>query len=902
MTLRAVARAVVAVLWLAEPCAGQVRADGQLRGRVWDATRSVLSDATVVLTSPQLIGGASTVATGPDGQWRVPALPPGDYTASISAAGFTTIVLDGLRLLPGATLIVDAELAVAGLNTETRVEAARPAVDVTTAAVTYTLGEPMLRGLPTSRTFADLINLLPGVAGDQALGGSKQSNGLIIDGVDTTEASEQIPWLRFNQNWLQAAQGVGLGAGAEYGLSTGLTVFATTRSGTNRFAGLAEAWTNPSAWVAVNTRSLSQSLQRQFTSARVDSYWNANGQLGGPIRTDRLWFFAGVDHTTNDGAPAGYDGTDSQEERDSRAIGKLTWQAWPAGRVEGFVQAGSRRVRNFGLSITTPSQAAAEYRQPQVSGDVRLIHAAGDALVFETSYSAARSPGITSSQSGSADGPPGHIDQSTGRSSVNVALYGRDDFSRNTLAASVAWYGRLGGLLHELRAGTQVEWAHEQTTSGYPGGLLYLDNGGQPSLVQYNEGFGESSLRGDTGRFTIYLQDRVRLGSRVTLSPGLRLDRFRWSTAATPNLLRTAPVSPRLGIAWDVRSDHRTVVRAHAGRYTDPAFSQPILLADSAQRPLLVTARVVAPGVFEVTQRVNLGGRVIDDDIRHSYVDQFVGGVEHQLFGGLTVLAQYIHREFRSFIAYVPGNVAWTPVERQDPGADGLPGTADDGAVFTVFSRVITDGSGSVFQRYQNLDNGWRQYRGGQLVVRTTGAGPVQMQASYTRSHTRGTVATGLHANAGVRVFHAFNPNRLINGDDTTPFDPSNEIKVLGVWSPRRYGGWVASGVYRYLTGGAWGRVFTATGLPQGGEAIRAEPRGTRRLPAINQLDLHLEKTLEIRGRALGAFFDVFNVWNQGVPDSEWGDPVIAASGQNLGVPTRWRLPRQGRIGLRLVF
>jgi hypothetical protein len=900
MTFRAVARGLVAALWLSEPSAGQVPSDGQLRGTVWDATRSVVTAATVIVTSPQLIGGPRTLVTGPDGQWRVTVLPPGDYTVSVSAPGFTTIVHDRLRLLPGATLTVDAQLAVATLSTETRVDASRPAVDVTTAAVTYTLGEPFLRGLPTSRTFSDLINLLPGVAGEQALGGSKRSNGLMIDGVDTTEASEQNPWLRFNQNWLQEVQGVGLGADAQYGLSTGLTVFGATRSGTNRFSGLGETWTNPSAWVAVNTRSLSQTLQRQFTSARVDAYWNANGQVGGPIRTDALWFFAGLDHTTNDGAPAGYDGTDSQRERDSRAIGKLTWKAWPAGLVEGFLQSGRRHVRNFGLSITTPSEAAADFRQPQVSGDVRAVHTAGQSLVLDVSYSASRSPGITAPQSpGSADGPPGHLDVLSGRSSVNLVQYSRDDRWRNTIAASAAWYGQLGGLTHELKAGAQIERAREQTSAGYPGGLLYLDEGSAPSRVQYNEGFGGSSLRGDTARLTLYLQDRVRLGSRVTLSPGLRLDRFRWSTAADSNVLSTAPVSPRLGIAWDVRSDHRTVLRAHVGRYTDPAFAQPVLLADVAERPIHILARVVAPGVFEEIQRTDLRNRFIADDIRHSYVDQVVGGVEQQLFGGLTVLGQYIHREFRSFSAYVPINVSWTPVERQDPGIDGQLGTPDDGAMFTVFARIAPTGTAS--QIYQNLDNGWRQYRGGQLVVRTTAAGPWQLQASYTRAQIRGSVGTGLHANAGVRAFHSFNPNRLIN-NETLGFDPTNELKVLGLWSPRRHGGWVVSGVYRYMTGGAWGRTFVATGLPQGTEAIRAEPRGTRRLPAINQLDVHVEKTLRVRGRVLGAFVDVFNVSNQGVPDSDWPDVVNSNPGPNFGVPSLWRPPRQGRIGLRVTF
>ena len=322
------------------------------------------------------------------------ALPPGDYTINVAAPGFDAVVRDSVRMLPGATLIVDVDLAIAPRTERAQVEVSRPVVDVTSAAVAFNLDKELLRGLPTSRTFADLINLVPGVAGDQAFGGSKLSNGLYIDGVDTTESSEQNPWLRFNQNWLQEVQVVGLGAEAEHGLSTGVTAFGLVRSGTNQYAGLGEFWTTPSDWVATNTQALSQALQRQFASARIDSYWNANGQIGGPLRTDQVWFFAGLDHTTNDGAPAGYQGTDSQQEDDTRAIGKLTWNAWRSARIDGFVQGGARRIRNRGLSAQVPAEAASAYRQPQLSGNVRLTQTVGPSLLLDAQYRGLRQPGV----------------------------------------------------------------------------------------------------------------------------------------------------------------------------------------------------------------------------------------------------------------------------------------------------------------------------------------------------------------------------------------------------------------------------------------------------------------------------------------------------------------------------
>ena len=79
-------------LLLASPVSAQVTSDAQLRGTVRDATEAVVVTATVVVVSPQLIGGPRTVPVGPDGQWRAAALSPGTYTVSVSAPGFEPVV------------------------------------------------------------------------------------------------------------------------------------------------------------------------------------------------------------------------------------------------------------------------------------------------------------------------------------------------------------------------------------------------------------------------------------------------------------------------------------------------------------------------------------------------------------------------------------------------------------------------------------------------------------------------------------------------------------------------------------------------------------------------------------------------------------------------------------------
>jgi hypothetical protein len=320
----------VALVGLVVAVGAQPSPDCRLVGTVRDMTGAVIVGAKIAIVSRELIGGPLQTATAADGSWRGPALPAGTYEVRASAPGFRPSLRDGVRPVAGASLTLDFELEIEGVVQVQRVQASAPMVDVTNAAVPANIGQEFLLDLPTSRNIAALINLVPGVVADVAFGGTMRANAIFVDGVDTTESSEQDPWLRFTQNWLQEVQVVGLGAEAEHGAFTGVAAHAVVRSGANRFSGLGEYWTTRSGWVAGNTRKLSESLQTSFRSELIDAYWNLNGQAGGPVRRDRLWFFVGLDHTTDNRAPAGYLGPNLREEDDTRALTKLT--ASGAGR------------------------------------------------------------------------------------------------------------------------------------------------------------------------------------------------------------------------------------------------------------------------------------------------------------------------------------------------------------------------------------------------------------------------------------------------------------------------------------------------------------------------------------------------------------------------------------------
>lgn len=878
--------------------AGQSAFDGALSGTVRDFTGAVLQDAIVEVSSPSLIGGARSARTDDRGKWYLAALPPGSYHVRAVAPRFGPAASAGVVLNAGVTVTVDLELPMAALTAHHQVTMPGSLVDVTTAAVPAAVTSTMLRDLPTSRALADLINLVPGVNGDVGFGGSRRSNAISVDGVVATESSEQAPWLRYTQNWIQQVQVVALGAAAEHGGFTGAAAHAVVRSGANTMSGLAEYWTTRREWVSNNTRPLSQALQRSFEPERVRAHWNASLQVGGPLMPDRLWYFGGLDHTTSDRAPAGYAGSPWREEDDTRGIVKVTAGLGRNNRLEGLMQRGRYRIENYLLGPLISPEAAGRFRQPQTSWSLRSLNSMGTSFISEVRYTGFVSPGLVEpTPPGSAAGPPGHSDQLTGVMSVNLQTMSADHRSRHDVAVTGTWLGRMASIPSELKAGIEIGQAIERTTQSLPGGQHYFDIGGTPDLVMLWDG---STWLGRTRRAAFYLQSRLVLGHCLTVLPGVRADLFRGSTAAAKNIFSTTPVSPRLGVAWDLGANHQTVLRGSYGRYSDTAFAQAYLLTDDSAATDPVFAAVLAPGSFQELFRSTPARRSIDPDIAHSHVDQLVAGIERQIGTTWSLQTHYIYRRFDRFMMYTRSGAIWEPVARRDPGPDGLNGTPDDGATFTVYS--LTNAAATTL-RYENPNGLFRRYHAVQAVARRRLADAWHAQISYTWSKTAGTSQNSLHGNAGVRATGVGEPNGQINGADRAVHDPTNEAKVLGGWSPRWLGGFTVSGVYRYMTGSAWGRTFVARGLRQGQATILAEPRGTRRVKAINNLDLRVEKTVS-RGacRRLGVFTDVFNVTNQGAPDSDFGTPVFTGSGPNLGLPLVWRAPRQLRLAVRLEF
>src|SRR5262249_28649543 len=107
---------------------------GTIVGTVADETQAVLPGVTVTVTSNSLMGSRTEV-TGPDGRYRLPALPPGEYAIVFELAGFGTVKREGVRIDVGFTATINSTLKPATVQETVTVSGASPVVDVTASRV-----------------------------------------------------------------------------------------------------------------------------------------------------------------------------------------------------------------------------------------------------------------------------------------------------------------------------------------------------------------------------------------------------------------------------------------------------------------------------------------------------------------------------------------------------------------------------------------------------------------------------------------------------------------------------------------------------------------------------------------------------------------------------------------------
>ena len=225
---------------------------GSISGRVVDASGSVVPKVGVVVTEA---GTAATTRTVSNevGDYFVSFLKPGTYSVSFSKEGFKGQVQSGLALQLNQALRVDATMQVGAVSEKVEVSAVAEQLNYTSAEIGHVVGEDQLMNLPlvatNSRGRSPLLlsKLVPGVTSTSSNnsninnfsfgGGRPVSNEILVDGLPTTNPSDQTYTLTPSPDAVQEFKVLTTPFSAEWGHTGGGVMILTTKAGTNNFHG-----------------------------------------------------------------------------------------------------------------------------------------------------------------------------------------------------------------------------------------------------------------------------------------------------------------------------------------------------------------------------------------------------------------------------------------------------------------------------------------------------------------------------------------------------------------------------------------------------------------------------------------------------------------------------------------
>jgi hypothetical protein len=278
---------------------------GVIEGTVSDDGGAPLPGASVALRNTAT-NSEKTTTTGPDGRFRGVALPLGPYRVTVSLAGFTTLVREGLDLGVGQTINLPLALRLSQRAESITVTGAAPVVETTRTEGATQIDSAAIKGLPNNgRNYLDFTKLTPGVSvvqgpdGDElTINGQKGiNNNVSVDGADYNnpffgeQRGGQRPAFTFNLDAVKEVVVVSDGANAEFGRASSGFVNVVTKSGTNEIHGSAHGY--------FKSDSLSSAaVKADGTSAeKFDSDQQQYGfTLGGPFVKDKLFFFTAFDY------------------------------------------------------------------------------------------------------------------------------------------------------------------------------------------------------------------------------------------------------------------------------------------------------------------------------------------------------------------------------------------------------------------------------------------------------------------------------------------------------------------------------------------------------------------------------------------------------------------------------
>ena len=951
--VRLVSLAVAVLALVASANSAYAQADtGVMDGRVFDEQRAAVPGVTVTAKNVAT-GFTRTAVSSATGTFHLEALPAGTYDVTAEIQGFATQLRKGIIVQIGSAVSFDFTMKIGNISETVTVSAESPLVQTTRSDVGQVINQNLVENMPLNgRKFQDLSLLVPGTrpanyydptkteVGGISYGGlSGRSVNISVDGGDNNDGVVRGLLQQFSADAIQEYKVTTQRYSADQGRSTGGLVNVITKSGTNELRG--------SAFLFARNENLNAQTffeKEAGTGKQPFSQQQVGGTIGGPIKKDKAFFFFSYEYNrrndyvtifTNGVLPA-EEGAKPKPFRDHLVTAKTDFSLSANNRLlVRYALEDQNRKHDFIGGNTLASSGALNTnlihsiigKDSAVFGNNKLNELVVLYQYFENNITAEdnTNPGIQT---------PDFVfgaNINTPQQTIQKRIQVRDDYSFR----KEGWAGdhdfKLGGeLLRSHYGGFFTPTLYGYFTYGQrlPGNDINAYLNGIADSFSGSAGFTEAN---DNWTYVAtYFQDDWKPRNNVTVNLGLRWEvqsgpySNNFDTVALRDLKAAGypterkqdwkDFGPRVGFAWDLKGNGKTVIRGGYGIYYDEIFQNITLYERWSDINNPVNFLVPSPAPFTPAyyaansesirnsfidptfqgQRIQL----LSPDLKQPYSHQFNAGFSREINQYVSIDADYVHAIGKREIG------RWW-LNRTNALYSGTP------YAVTVSNQNTALGPVGVFDSY---------------------VGEFRVEGNRGHSTIDGLYVTGKVRMRKAQLITTYSLTRALNINNdfnTSPGDLTN-VNWESDWGPmandirHRF---TLGGVFQLPAGFQFASSIQAnTGKPYdalvwGGASARGrvraidvatgEPfgRNSFRGPGFATWDLRVAKYFGLPGnRSIEVSFDMFNVTNRVNLDGDvglnnvWGTGLTASPSFGTATQIVPNSQFQSEFGLRFRF